>query len=304
MSRIVIVGSGAIGPRVARHLLDQGYDVTSVSRRGTTVNGAQSVALDASDVDGLTRVTAGAQGLVNCANPPYHRWPVDWPPLASSLLRTAESTGAVLVTLSNLYPYGRVSAPMTPSTPESADYAKAQVRARMWHEALAAHEAGRVRAAEVRASDFIGPDAQGVFGLRVVPRLLQGRGVRVLGRLDQPHSWSYVDDVARTLAHCVTRPEAWVRLWHAPTNEPRTQRQVVDDLCVAAGVPRVAARAYSTTTLRMVGMFDPLVRELPLTLYQFQAPFVIDDTLTRRDLGLEPTPWSEVIAATVAAYRH
>ena len=80
-----------------------------------------------------------------------------------------------------------------------------------------------------------------------------------------------------------------------------TQRQVVDDLCVAAGVPRVAARAYSTATLRMVGMFDPLVRELPLTLYQFQAPFVIDDTLTRRDLGLEPTPWSEVIAATVAA---
>ncbi len=56
--------------------------------------GVQLVAADATDPDNLTAPTNGAAAPYNCANPQYHRWLTDWPPL----LTDAERTGAVLVT--------------------------------------------------------------------------------------------------------------------------------------------------------------------------------------------------------------
>jgi len=38
-------------------------------------------------------------------------------------------------------------------------------------------------------------------------------------------------------------------------------------------------------------------------LYQYTAPFVIDDSSTREALGLQPTPWHDVLGTTIAAYR-
>jgi nucleoside-diphosphate-sugar epimerase len=139
--------------------------------------------------------------------------------------------------------------------------------------------------------------------VRVIPRLLAGKSARVLGSLDQPHSWTYVEDVATTLVECARRPEAWGRVWHVATNAPRTQRQILDDLCDAAGVDRVRSNTAPPVLIRLLGLFSPTVRELPHTLYQFTAPFIIDDSATRAELQLAPTPWGEVLRETINEYR-
>jgi nucleoside-diphosphate-sugar epimerase len=301
MSRYLVIGSGAIGSAVARQLASASHDVTVVTRRGVGVAHPRvhHVAADAANAARLRELARGASAIFNCANPAYHRWTTDWPPIARSLLGAAADSGAVLVTMSNLYGYGRSDGPMSPESPLDADYAKAQVRVAMWRDALAAHEAGRLRATEVRASDFIGPDSQSLASQRIVPRILRGKSCQMLGRLDVEHSWTYTDDVATTLVACAQTPSAWGRAWHVPTNAPRTQRQLVEDLCDAAGVERVRVSVLPPAVLRLAGLVSPLIRELPTTLYQFEAPFVIDDTSTRRALSLAPTPWPEVLAATV-----
>ena len=125
----------------------------------------------------------------------------------------------------------------------------------------------------------------------------------MLGDLDVAHSWTYTDDVARTLIACAQSESAWGRAWHVPTNPPRSSREAVDDLADAAGVAHVKVAVIPPFALRVVGVFNPVVRELPTTLYQFSEPFVIDDTETRSTFGLEPTPWFEALSTTVAAAR-
>jgi nucleoside-diphosphate-sugar epimerase len=303
MSKYVIVGAGAIGSAVAQILADQGHHVHVVTRSGSGPIHPliERVRLDASDVEALSVLAAGSDAIFNCANPPYHRWSTDWPPIATSLLEAAKRSSAVLVTLSNLYPYGQPTGPLSPDSPFLADYEKAQVRATMWQNALAAHERGDLRATEVRASDFIGPNAQSAMGTLVIKRVLAGKRCWVIGATDQPHSWTYTLDVARTLVTCAQKPEAWGQAWHAPTNPARTQRQVVDDFADVAHVARVKVSSIPTAFLRVVGLFSPLVRELPTTLYQFTSPFLIDDEATRLKLGLEPTAWTDVLATTLAA---
>lgn len=299
--KYVVVGTGAIGTLVADQLAAAGHSVTSISRHAAPSKSpmVEHVAGDASDAKFLARQAADAAAIFNCVNPPYHRWPQEWPPIAAALLHAAEESGAVLTTLSNLYAYGAPAGPLTPETPLRATYVKGQVRGQMWLDAKAAHDANKIRATEVRASDFIGPTGFSAIN-RLVPDIVAGKRVQLLGNPDAPHSWSYTVDVAKTLIACAQNKAAWGRAWHAPTNPPRTQRQVVEELAKAAGVAPVKASAVPNTLLRFLGIFNSEIREVLITMYQFEQPFVIDDTATRRELGLAPTRWEEVLEATVA----
>jgi nucleoside-diphosphate-sugar epimerase len=304
MALHVIVGHGPVGRGAAGLLLEQGHEVRVITRSGGPADAsARHVSLDATDAEALTRVARGAAVLYNCASPAYHRWTADWPPLAAALLTAAEHTGAVLATVSNLYGYGHVSAPMTEATPLGARGPKGRVRARMWLDALAAHESGRVRATEIRASDYIGLDAQSPLGDRVVPRLLAGRRVQVLGSADAAHSWSYVGDVARLLVTVGTDPRAWGRPWHVPSNPPRTQREAIADLARIAGVRPVKVIETSKVLLQLAGILNPVLRELPEVAYQTERPFILDSSAAEAAFGLQPTPWERVLAETIAFYR-
>lgn len=305
MSKYLVVGAGSVGGAVATKLAGEGHLVTIVSRsgRGPTHENVDRVSADAADGVRMSELARGSDAIFNCLNPQYHRWLTDWPPMATALLASAESSGGVLVTLSNLYPYGVPTGPMRPDSPLLATYEKAKVRARMWQDALAAHEAGRIRACEVRASDFLGAGDQSVLGDRVIPKVLRGRSVQVLGDPGQPHSWTYTGDVAAALIACAQNPVAWGRVWHAPTNPARSARDAVNDIADVAGCERVKVGSIPMPLLRLAGLFNPVIRELPTTLYQFTMPFVIDDQATREELGLEPTPWREALTKVVATYR-
>lgn len=304
MTRYVVVGSGNVGSAVARELAGRGDEVLLVSRRGRgpELAGVRREAVDATDVERLAGLASGAAVLVNAANPPYHRWHLDWPTLAAALLTAAERSGAVLVTVGNLYGYGPVDVPMTEDLPLVAQTVKGRVRARMWLDALAAHEAGRLRAVEVRGSDYLCPGDQSMLGDRVMGPLLAGRRARVLGDLDQPHTWTSVPDVARLVATVAQDERAWGRAWHVPSVAPRTQREALTDLATQAGVPArpgVVPRA----ALRLAGLASPLVRALVEMLYEFDRPFVLDSTDAQRTFDVAPTPWEDQVEAHVAAYR-
>ncbi|HEY7938889.1 MAG TPA: NAD-dependent epimerase/dehydratase family protein [Acidimicrobiales bacterium] len=302
MALHVILGKGAVGTATAETLVAAGHDVRVLSRSGgTSTDTVEHVALDATDAAALTAATQGAAALYNCANPEYHRWATDWPPIADALLVAAEATGAGLVTMGNLYGYGPVSAPMTEDTPLAATGTKGQVRIKMWTDALALHRAGRIRATEARASDFVGPGVteSSMFGERVMPRLLRGKSVSLIGALDQPHSWTSIPDVGRALAVLGTDDRSWGRAWHVPTAPPVSQRELVGRLCDAAGIDTVGVHHLPWPIIRAAGVAVPMLRELQETRHQFDGPFVIDSTQFTETFGIRPTSLGDTAIDTV-----
>lgn len=313
MSLHVVVGAGPVGSGTAQLLAEAGHRVRLVSRSGRNPHPnprIEPVSADATDAAGLAELARGAAALYNCANPPYARWPTDWPPIADALLRVAEQAGAVLVTMSNLYGYGPlngpVTGPLTEDTPLAATGRKGRVRAGMWIDALAAHRAGRARVTEARAADFFGPQAtrHAMLGDRFVRPVLAGRPAYVLGDPDAPHTWSYLPDVAAAMAILGTDSRAWGRAWHVPSPPAMSQREVARRLADLAGVRNPRLRRIPNPALRAVGLFSPTVREFQEVRHQFVRPFEMDSSAFTATFGMPPTPMDEALKATVAWWQN
>ena len=300
--RHLIVGAGPVGRHLAQQLTERGSEVVVVTRSGTDtgITGVQHLRLDASDPEALSAAADGASVLYNCANPPdYTTWEKVWPPLASALLVAAERSGAVYAITGTLYPYGPVDGPISEDLPDAATDRKGVLRARLWADAKALHGAGRIRAFEVRGSDYVGTGV-GVNGhvSRQVPGLLEGKRAWVIGRKDQPHTFTDVQDSARLLVAAAGDPTAHGRIWHVPSNAPRTQEQVLTDVMAAAGRPAPKVSAMPGPVLPAMAPFIPLMREMNEMSYQWKRPYVLDDRAARSHFSMEPTPWDEVCRRT------
>ena len=156
----------------------------------------------------------------------------------------------------------------------------------------------------VAASDFYGPAVRTAHaGERLVPTVLAGRTMRVLGSLDQPHSFTYVPDLAAAMITAASRPELWNSFLHAPTAPPVTQRRLIEMVAAAGGVPVPRMSALPIPVLGALGLVSREMRELAETGYMFAHPFVLDSSASEERLGLGPTPLADGLARTVAWWR-
>lgn len=306
MSRHVVFGTGQIGRLVAERLVGLGADVTPVNRTGRgSITGAHVVAGDATDPAFTERVCAGADAVYFCLNPPrYDNWAREFPPLQHGVLAAAEAVGARLVVLDNLYAYGPTGGrDLVESLPANPVSAKAATRAAMTAELLAAHRDGRVEVAIGRASDFFGPGiTRSALGETVFGTAANGRIAQVMGNPDLEHSYSYAPDVAAALVVLGTQAGATGRVWHLPVAAARTTRDIVRQAYALAGHrPRILAAGR--TTLRLLGVVSPAMREYLHTLYQFSERWVVDDTAFRAAFGDLATPLDDALAATTRWYR-
>ena len=303
----VVFGTGQVGSALAAHLAGLGMAVRAVSRHRppALAGGVNWRAADVTDPEAAADAAKGASVVYQCVNAPYTQWPELFPPLQRGVLAAAERTGALLVALENLYGYGPAAGmPMTEDLPLAATTVKGRTRAAMTAELLAAAEAGRVRLAIGRASDFFGPGVtQGsVLGERVFGNALAGRRADFIGNPGLPHTYSYVPDIAAGLAILGTDARAAGHVWHLPGPQTVTTRALLDLVASEAGHP-VGIRPVPKLALRALGLVNPMMRELAEMTYEFDQPFILKTSKYQSAFGAASTPLADAIAATVAWYR-
>lgn len=302
----LVVGAGEVGSALAAQLADAGKQVILVSRSGKGPEHPliKKVAADASSLQQLLVAAPKAVAIYNCVNPPrYDKWATQWPPLAKAFTDYALATDAVLVTCSNLYGYGPTTKTLTEDLPLSGTWINSKVRAQMWLDAKKLNDDGLIRATEVRGSDYVAPGMQSRFGDRVVPAVKAGKAVQLLGGTDHLHTFTAPADVATLMRTIALDKRAWGKAWHVPSNAPKTQREVVKDIAKELGINDVKVGSVPNAILRMMGLFNPVIKELNNGSYMFNSPFVMDDSAARKTFGLEPTPWDSIIKNLVKAYK-
>jgi nucleoside-diphosphate-sugar epimerase len=301
----VIFGTGPLGLSVMRELVRQGKQVRMVNgkSKASLPAGVELVSTDAYNPDNTRRVTQGAAVVYQCAQPAYHEWEEKFPALQASILEGAAANGAKLVIGDNLYLYGPVDGPIHEGLPCHATTRKGKTRLRMAEAALEAHRTGKLRVTIGRGSDFFGPQVLGsTLGERVFAPALQGKTASATGSLDLPHTYTYVDDFGKALVTLGEREEALGRAWHVPNAETLTQRQLITMIFEEIGLPPKMS-GMGKLMLRLGGLFIPEARETVEMMYEFEKPFIVDDSQYKRAFGGQATPLREAIQATVDWYR-
>ncbi len=299
----VIFGTGALGKWTARELIKLGKRVRMVSHSGKVDSripaSVEVVKGDAYDVNRNVEVTQGAAAVYQCAQPLYHEWAEKFPPMQRAILEAVSINGAKFIVGDNLYMYGDTNGqPIREDMPYQAHTKKGKVRGEMATAVMEAHRAGKVRAAIGRASNFFGPDDMAVTSFAIRPAL-DGKAVNLLGRIDQPHTFSYVADFGKLLATLGTRQEAIGQIWFTPSPAPVTQIELVKLMEDELG-SKVKFMAAGKMTMSMLGLFMPVLRESVKMLYEWNKPFIMDSSKAEKAFGWQATPLQHAMKETIA----
>lgn len=286
MALHVVFGAGQVGPRVAELLRQKGHQVRVVRRSQAPVSGGiEVVSGDVRDPAFARAAAAGADAIYHCMNPSAYTaaaWETEFPAMGESLIAAAVSAGARLVALDNLYGYGPVRGPRAEDTPQVAEGTKGRVRI-AWARRLqqAAREEG-LRYVAGRAGDFYGPGTgeQSLLGTSAIEGLAKGRPVLLIGDADATHAFSYVPDVVSGLVALGTAgPVVEGQTFHLPVHEV-APRLLVQKYAAALGVkPRIFRLPW--WSIHALAPVVPILRELRETLYQWDRPFLVDDSRFR-----------------------
>jgi nucleoside-diphosphate-sugar epimerase len=304
----VILGTGAIGRAIAEELISRGESIRMVNRSGRMEEapaGVEVVASDLYDQAKVKEVTRGAKVVYQSAQPNYNEWTEKFPPLQKSIIDGLTGSGAKLVIVENLYMYGATNGtPMTENMPHNAHTRKGKVRSEMSKSAFAAHQAGKIRVTTARGSDFFGPwGLPSSMGERAFYPLLEGKPAQMVGRLDIPHTHTYVKDFGKALVILGERSEADGQAWHVPNDMPRiTQGEMVKMFAEEAGVePKMSS--MGKLMMWMGGLFIPEAKESVEMMYEFDQPFIVDSSKFERTFDLKATPMRDALKETVAWYK-
>lgn len=310
MSKIALFGAaGAIGRSIAAAISAQGQPYRVVGRDAARLQ--QSFGTDARaeirtwDPDSPASVVAAAQGIVTLiylVGVDYTRFELH-PELMRKTLDGAIQAGVQQVLLiGTVYPYGRpLEMPISEDHPRHPHTFKGRMRKAQEDLLMQAHAQGRIRAAVLRLPDFYGPGVQASFLHGAIVAAAQGGMADMIGPLDRPHEFVFVPDVGPVVARLIAHPDACGRIWHLGGAGVTSQRALLAELERQCG-RTVKTRVVGKTLLRLIGLFNPWMRELVEMHYLLTQPVIMDDTALQRLIGpVSKTPYEEGLRQSVLA---
>ncbi|MDH3227278.1 MAG: NAD-dependent epimerase/dehydratase family protein [Thermoleophilia bacterium] len=299
----VVLGAGPVGRALVDRLVEEGQRVRVATRSGTATvpEGVDVVAADISHPADALRACSDASVVYGCVGLDYREWPELWPPMMEGMLVGAEAADSRFVFVDNCYMYGPVDEPMHEDLPLTDYGRKPATRSRLTRMWQTAHDAGRVEAAAVRASDFYGPGVSAAaLGDYSVGRMARGKSAQVVGDPDQPHSFTYVPDIARALVAVGESDDAMGQAWNVPNAPDRTVRDVLGMFAQELG-RELKLQATPRLLVSAMGLFNPNMREMKEMLYQWERPFHVDSSKFAGRFWSDATELHEGVAATVRA---
>ncbi len=307
MNKVAIFGAaGPIGRYVGIELDRRGIPFRAVGRTAAKLTEAfgklphaEVVAADLSDAGGATQAARGVDTIIYTLGVTYTEFQL-YPKLMRIAIDAAAAAGAerfLLVT--GVYSYGipqtqRVSE-KHPRVPVAV---KGQLRKEQEDMLMAAGERGLFKTAIVRLPDFYGPYTHSLASM-IFAAALAGKTANWLGPVGPLHEFVFVPDVGPVIAELAARDDCYGEAWNFAGPGDISALAFIQKIYQAVGrEPKF--RSSGRTLLRMLGWFNPLMRELPEMLYLSETPVLLDDEKLRSKLGqVHKTSYDEGIKQTV-----
>lgn len=273
-----------------------------VSRNPKPVKGAELFAANLLNREEVIRAVQGSAIVYLLVGIEYNHkvWARDWPVIMSNVIEAVKLAKAKLIFFDDVYMYGKVDGAMTEQTPYRPTSKKGKVRAVIAQMLEREMEEGTIKAAIARAVDFYGPSVtdKSAAGTLVFANLAKGKKAQWFINPNVPRSYNYTPNAAKALYMLANSEKSFGQIWHLPSVSPAlTGKQFIK---IAARYMKGGEGVFVLPKwmLKMIGWFNPFMKEAYEMNYQDEFPFQFDSSKFERAFNYIPTSYEEGIKAT------
>jgi nucleoside-diphosphate-sugar epimerase len=300
----ILGAGGTIGIELAKALPQYTQEgIRIVSRNPQSINDTDEVlSADLLQAPSVMKAVEGSSVVYLTAGLPYKLsvWQQEWPLVMKNVLNACKAHKAKLVFFDNIYMYdGSNLNPITEQTPINPSSKKGVVRAQIAEMVMQAISNGEVEALIARAADFYGPSIKQTSMLTetVIKPLSEGKTANWIGDINKLHTYTYTPDAGKSTALLGNSSEAYGEVWHLPTApNPLTGKQWIEAFASAFGV-KPSYRVAGKTLVKIMGLFIPVMREIPEMMYQNDRNYVFSSAKFENKFGMHPTSYADGIKA-------
>lgn len=310
MSKVALFGAaGVIGQSIAAALSREGRSYRVVGRSEPSLREAfgadplaEIVTWNPNSPASVQAAAEGIETLVYMVGVNYWQFELH-PELMQRTIEGAVAAGVKnIILIGTVYPYGRArSNPVREDHPREPHTFKGRMRKAQEDLLMQAHKAGRINATVLRLPDFYGPGVEASLLHRAALAAVNGGTADMVGPIDCPHEFVFVPDVGPVVARLLDTPAAFGKIWNLAGAGVTTQRELVSEMERLTG-RKLKLRVAGKTMLRLIGLFNPFMREMVEMNYLMTEPLIMDDSALRQLIGpIRKTPYQEGIRQTLAA---
>lgn len=310
MAKIALFGAaGAIGRSLSHALRERGGAYRVVGRDGARLQAAfggdpnaEIVTWNPNDPASVRAAAHGIDTILYLVGVPYNHFELH-PKIMRQTLGGAVAEGVRRILLiGTVYPYGMPQTEkVTEEHPRNPITFKGRMRKEQEDILLEADRTGQIEAVILRLPDFYGPGVEASLLDRAFKAAHAGTTADMIGPIDAPHEFVYVPDVGPVALDLAAHPESRGRWWNLAGAGVTTQKQLAEMAFAIAG-HQPKFRIAGKTMLRIIGIFNPFMRELIEMHYLQTNPVLLDDTALHNLLGsIKKTPYAEGVRRSMEA---
>lgn len=300
----ILGACGVIGKHLARELTGFTKEIRLVSRNPVKVNERDHLfPADLTDRNQVMKAVAGSEIVYVTVGFEYKLkvWQEQWPVFMRNIIDACKEHKSKLVFFDNIYMYDPVHIPhMTEETPVNPGSKKGVIRAKIASDLLNEASNGRLQGMVVRSADFYGPGiANSVLMEAVYKPLKSGKKANWFCRTDKVHSHTFTPDAAKATAILGNDENAYGQVWHLPTTgNPPTGKEWIEAFAKELGV-KARIQVAPKFLIRLMGIFNPTMKEFVEMLYQYDRDYVFDSTKFEKAYSFRSTNYLEGIREIV-----
>ncbi|MEI9960112.1 MAG: NAD-dependent epimerase/dehydratase family protein [Limisphaerales bacterium] len=185
---------------------------------------------------------------------------------------------------------------ITENHPKQPHTFKGQRRLEQEELVLQAHTTGKIKTSILRLPDFYGPGVERSLLTDLFVAAKQNRKAKLIGPIDKPHEFVFVPDVGPVVTKILDTPAAFGQAWNLAGVGTITQRELAK--LAHEGRPRLMVA--NKMMLRLLGLFDPFLREFVEMHYLLTNPLIVDDSALQKVIGpIKKTSYAEGVRQTL-----
>jgi nucleoside-diphosphate-sugar epimerase len=304
----ILGANGTIGSILARELHSYTSAIRLVSRNPRKVNDSDELfPADLTQANQVDQAISGSSIVYLLVGFEYNIkvWQKQWPLLMQRTIDSCIQHKAKLVFFDNVYMYDRAFLEhMTEETPIKPSSKKGEVRAQLVNMIQNAMQTQGLQAMIVRAADFYGPGNETSMLIEMaLKNIAKGKNGQWLGNKHVVHSFTYTPDAAKATALLGNTETAYQQVWHLPTSHEKLSVQQLVEICGTFLNRKISVSLIPTWLIKLLGIFIPVMKEMPEMIYQFDRPYFFDSSKFEKEFGISATSYQVGLQKTLNALK-